>query len=234
MSLGLLINLGLWQLDRAQQKRDQAALQEARSLEAPVSLEQVLINGISAQNTQNRKVSTRGSYWNEASFLIAFQFFQGAPGFEVLTPFELAEQDTWVLVSRGWIAPKDGGDGVPEIPPVLGEQTITALAHIPQEPVGVTQVQGEQWPLRFRRMDIPLLEQVLDRSLAPVVLRLEPGEQGVLARHWSAHAITTRSNLGYALQWFGMALIVLIVTVLLSTNILALYKERNASEAHKR
>ena len=230
MSLGLLVNLGLWQLDRAQQKRDQAALLQQRRLEAAVSLEQVLASDISVQNTQDRKVSTRGSYWNEASFLIAFQFYQGAPGFEVITPFQLAKQDMWILVSRGWIAPREGGDGLPEIPSVTGEQAITALAHIPQDIMGTTQVQGEQWPLRFRRVDIPLLEQVLERPLAPVVLRLEPGEPGVLARHWSSRAISTRSNLGYALQWFAMALIVLVITVLMSTNILALIKERGASQ----
>lgn len=231
LTLALLINLGFWQLGRAEEKRALQREMQARQLEPPVPITQIatgagsLLQGV-AEELENQNVTATGSYWNEASFVVAFQFFQGAPGFELVTPFELSDSGEFVLVSRGWITPGPGDDGMPYIVPVEGEQTLTGQLHIPPAVVGVTQVEGEAWPLRFRRLDIARVSAVIDRPLMPWVVRLAAGEPGVLARHWPAVAISTRSNIQYALQWFGMALVVFVITLLMSTNVLALLRER--------
>ncbi|MDP2142147.1 MAG: SURF1 family protein [Gammaproteobacteria bacterium] len=225
LTLGLLINLGFWQLGRAEEKRQLQREMQARQLESAVPIAQIPQGSISeeqAQALENQNVIATGTYWNEASFVVAFQFFQGAPGFELVTPFELSDTGEFVLVSRGWIAPGPGDDGMPFIVPVDGEQTLTGQLHIPPAAVGTTQVEGEAWPLRFRRLDIARVAAVIDRELQPWVVRLAAGGPGVLARHWPTVTVSTRSNIQYALQWFGMALLVLVITVLMSTNVLAL------------
>ena len=259
LTLALLINLGFWQLGRAEEKRSLQREMQARQLEPPVPITEIavgaprsrLTGGLSAilssqesnreqgfyartgtlpqgvaEELENQNVIATGSYWNEASFVVAFQFFQGAPGFELMTPFELSDTGEFVLVSRGWIAPGPGDDGMPYIVPVEREQTLSGQLHIPPAAIGVTQVEGEAWPLRFRRLDIGRVSEVIERPLMPWVVRLAAGEPGVLARHWPAVAISTRTNIQYALQWFGMALVVLVITLLMSTNVLALQRER--------
>lgn len=246
LTLALLINLGFWQLGRAEEKRALQREMQARQLEPPVPIGEIAVaaglpailsssesnleqgplpQGI-AEELENQNVTATGTYWNEASFVVAFQFFQGAPGFELVTPFELSDTGEYVLVSRGWIAPGPGDDGMPYIVPVEGVQTLTGQLHIPPAAMGVTQVEGEAWPLRFRRLDIGRVSDVIERPLMPWVVRLAAGEPGVLARHWPAVAISTRTNIQYALQWFGMALVVLVITLLMSTNVLTLLRER--------
>lgn len=233
LTVALLTNLGFWQLGRLDDKR---ALREAMQdrLEAtPVALAQIAprsspVSELQAETLENLRVTASGHYWNEASFVVAFQFFQGAPGFELITPFELEETGETVLVSRGWVAPGPGDDGMPYVVPIEGERQLTGQLHVPMiaATAGVTQVEGESWPLRFRRLDVERATQVLERPLLPWVVRLGPGEVGVFARHWPAVAVNTRTHIQYAVQWFGMAAVVLLISFLMSSNFLALRAAR--------
>jgi surfeit locus 1 family protein len=238
LTVSLLINLGFWQLGRAADKRELQREMQARQLEAAIPLQQIAtrtapITIEDAAALENQNVSVTGRYWNEASFLVAFQFFQGAPGFELITPFEVTPSGELVLVSRGWIAPGPGADGMPYIVPVEGEQQLTGQLHIPDVQPGRTQVEGDAWPLRFRRLDIPRAVEVLERPLLPWVVRLSAGSEGLLARHWPAVTLSIRSNIQYALQWFGMALLVLVITVLMSTNLLALWTGKRGTHSEE-
>lgn len=230
LTFALLINLGFWQLGRAAEKRALQREMLARQELPALALEQVLprtgpLSEAQAVEVENLRVSVSGRYWNEGSFLVAFQFFQGAPGFELVTPFLVDGTEETLLVSRGWIAPGPGDDGMPFIVPVNGEQTLTGQLHVPPVVAGITQVEGEAWPLRLRRMDLARAAEVLDRPVLPWVLRLSADSAGVHARHWPAVTVSTRSNIQYALQWFGMALVVLVVTLALSTNIFTLLRK---------
>jgi len=234
-----LINLGLWQLGRAAEKRSMQDAMLARQLEPPVSLASLPssyaapLGTEQQQQLENLSVTLSGSYWNEASFLVAFQFLQGAPGFELITPVTLPTGQH-VLVSRGWIAP--GNEGQPAIQAMSGPQTLVGQLHIPPVPPGVdavTQVEGEAWPVRFRRLDIARAAQILDRPLLPYVVRLAEGQPGVMARHWPALTVSTRSNIQYALQWFGMALGVAVISLLMSTNVLALWRGKPAAPGYR-
>jgi len=234
LTLALLVNLGFWQLGRAADKRALQREMQARQELPAMALEQVQprsgsLSEAEAAQIENLRVSVSGRYWNEASFLVAFQFFQGAPGFELVTPFLVAGSEEALLVSRGWIAPGPGDDGMPFVVPVEGEQTLTGQLHVPPAVVGVTQVEGEAWPLRLRRMDVSRAAEVLDRPVLPWVLRLSADSAGVHARHWPAVTVSTRSNIQYALQWFGMALLVLVASLAFSTNLLGLLGARGAS-----
>ena len=230
MTVALLVNLGLWQLGRAQEKRELQQAMQARQEVPPVALASVLprqgpLTQEQAGQLENLGVSATGRYWNEASFVIAFQFFQGAPGYELITPFELENSGEFVLVSRGWVTPGPGADGMPYIPAVEGLQTLRAQLHIPQGNPGASPVEGENWPLRFRYLDITKASSLMQRPLLPWVLRLAPDQAGVFARHWPAVTVNTRMHIQYALQWFGMALLVLLVSFFMSSNFLALRRQ---------
>ena len=227
LTVALLINLGFWQLGRAQDKRELQQAMQQRQLETPTELATLTprvgpLSEVQVNDLENLSVSASGRYWNAASFVVAFQFFQGAPGFELITPFELEDSDEFVLVSRGWVTPGPGADGMPYVPPVEGPQTLRGQLHIPATLPGTTQVEGDDWPLRFRSLDINRAAELMERPLLPWVVRLGVNEPGVFARHWPAVTVNTRMHIQYALQWFGMALIVLVVAFLMSSNFLAL------------
>jgi len=183
----------------------------------PLSAEQV-------NDLEYLSVTATGQYWNAASFVVAFQFFQGAPGFELITPFELDNSGEIVLVSRGWVTPGPGADGMPYIPSVDGPQTLRGQLHVPATLAARTQVEGDDWPLRFRSLAISRAAVLMARPVLPWVVRLGAHATGVFARHWPAVTVNTRMHIQYALQWFGMALIVLVISFLMSSNFLALQR----------
>ena len=231
LTVALLINLGFWQLGRVQEKRAVQQAMEQRQLETPTPLATLTprigpLSEEQANELENLSVVTTGRYWNSASFVVAFQFFQGAPGFELITPFEIEDSGEFVLVSRGWVTPGPGADGMPYIPPIEGMQTLRGQLHVPASLAARSQVEGENWPLRFRSLDIIRAAELMERPLLPWLVRLGVGEPGVFARHWPAVTVNTRMHIQYALQWFAMALVVLVVTFLLSSNFLALQRRR--------
>ena len=65
-----------------------------------------------------------------------------------------------------------------------------------------------------------------DSPLFPYVIRLGVDQPGVLVRHWPAVTSNTSQNFSYALQWFSMAIALLMVSLILSSNILALVKQK--------
>lgn len=229
LTVALLINLGFWQLGRAADKRGLQQAMEQRQLEAPMPLATLMprvgpLSEEQSNEVDNLSVRAAGRYWNAASFVVAFQFFQGAPGFELITPFELEDGGEFVLVSRGWVTPGPGADGMPYIPPIEGPQILRGQLHVPPTLLSPSQVEGDGWPLRLRSLDLGRAAQLMERPLLPWVVRLGANEPGVFARHWPAVAVNTRMHIQYALQWFGMALIVLAVAFLMSSNFLALQR----------
>ena len=242
LSVSMFINLGFWQLSRAAEKRQMQRDAQEQMLADPVSLESLVPQVIESPaigvqiadanwSLNNRRVSLQGEYLNNAPFLVVFQFFQGQPGFELISPFRLASDSSLVLVSRGWIAPGPGADSIPTVQAVAGEQNLLGQIHVPLEPTTVSQIEERAWPIRLRRMHVPQAEQLLGEALFPYVVRLDAGSPGLGARHWPTVNISTRSNIGYALQWFFFALATLFISLLMSSNVIQLWKEKSNSGA---
>jgi len=99
----VLIRLGIWQLDRLEQRRAfNAQVISARSQPAlDLSLEQP--ENISAMEW--RPVQFAGTYDFENQIAVRNQYYNGQAGYHLLTP--LLSNGTAVLVDRGWI-PAEG------------------------------------------------------------------------------------------------------------------------------
>lgn len=220
-SLGMFISLGFWQLDRAGEKSLLAETYQLRSQSQPLPL-------LQAERTDSfgnlSRVQTAGTFDNDIPFLLTFQFYQGQAGFEVVTPFR-SDDGPLLLVSRGWLAPGPGGT-VPAIPPVPGHQQIQAQVHIPDVDIPPATVSDTSWPVRLSRLNIAQAERLLGEPVYPYLLRLESGQPGALARHWQPPSITIRTHIAYAVQWFAIALAVLLAAFLYASNVLSLIKNR--------
>ncbi|GEM_PF-83698 len=245
LSCALFINLGFWQLGRAADKRQlqrDAAVQEQAE---PVALESLFAVSSAAGSAgsagaagaaeetaatlNNRRVSLRGEYVNDAAFLVVFQFFQGQPGFELISPFRLSSDGSLVMVSRGWIAPGPDADSLPVIQAVQGQQTLIGQLYVPDLASVAGQVAEREWPVRVRRLHIPQAEALLGEPVYPWQVRLNTGSPGLLARHWPTVTISIRSNIGYALQWFSFALLTVVVSLLMGSNLLQVLRKDRGS-----
>ena len=86
------------------------------------------------------------------------------------------------------------------------------------------QIDASVWPLRMRRLDIDAISEILDEPLFPFEVRLTAQQPGGLVRHWPAVHVNANQNLSYAVQWFGLAMLVLFVSVLASSNLWSLVR----------
>jgi surfeit locus 1 family protein len=98
--LAVLMSLGFWQLDRAEQKR---ALLAGYSTDRDSTVIQ-LEPGLGSYRDFNYKLaSAAGRYDAPRQFLLDNRTHNGRVGYHVLTPFMLRDSGAAVLVNRGWI-----------------------------------------------------------------------------------------------------------------------------------
>ncbi len=230
LTMSGLIRLGIWQLSRAQEKLQ---LQESFlefSEEQATPIENLPIAGreFDAMQHQNRQVELTGRYLNENSIFLIYQTYEDQLGFEVVTPFELSSLDLIVMVSRGWSGITSEDELARALPKINGELVLQGQIYVPteKEAARTNTLVNESWPLTTRYLNTNELSRYFDSSIFPYVIRLGADQAGVLVRHWPAVTANTSQNFSYALQWFSMALAVLIVSLILSSNISTLMKRR--------
>ena len=227
MTVASFIRLGLWQINRADEK---VAAMEAFQVEQQkdaVAIEQLTeVLDKTPDKLQDLHVGLSGQYINERSILLVSKFYRDRVGYEVVTPFRLRSNGLLVLVNRGWISVKLTVGARLNLRPVSGPQRITAQIHTPgNNPQTLSsQLNTDSWPIQLRGMDINLVAGLLEEDLFPFVVRLTEDQPGVLVRNWSAVNVNINTHLGYALQWFIFALIVVAGSLLASSNILSLLR----------
>ena len=222
------LNLGIWQLGRAAEKVE---LQEALELELEQNagpIEAIPSGHLHRANPklQNTHVLLKGHYINEKTILILAEFFDGQIGYGVVTPFRLAETGGLVLVHRGWTSGILPAETEPATNPVEGPVEIRAQVHVPSFNARVipSQINTSQWPLRIRSLEIDIISEILNEEIFPFEVRLTAEQPGVLVRHWPAVYADVNQNLSYAIQWFTFGLIVIIASILASSNLWSLLR----------
>lgn len=198
--LPLLVWLGLWQLERGEQKRDMLARQEARQQAMPVGPEQIE----TLQERAYSRIVVQGRFDAEHSFLLDSRTRDGQVGVELLQPFQDQPSGLWVMINRGWIPWPDR-----RIPPVFETPDrplkLTAWVYAPSgKPFVLNKRQAEGWPRLINHVDIEDMWQILGRDGVAYQLRLEPGPIAYRA-DWPVTTMQPQQHLGYAVQWFALA-----------------------------
>ncbi len=216
----ILISLGFWQLDRADQRE---ALQEAfetRGERPPVDLNR---EAPPEGDTVTRNARAEGTYDDGRQILVDNQTHRSEVGYHVLTPLRLEGRDAALLVDRGWVP---GGDDRRRLPDVEVDGDLRTVAgHVDKgPPTGLRlggMADGETgWPLRVQYLDFAELEERLGYPLLPVVLRLDPDAPDGFVRDWGPAypaGYGPERNYGYAVQWFALAAALLIIYLTVNT-----------------
>jgi surfeit locus 1 family protein len=213
----LFVGLGIWQLDRAEQKRNQGASLEKRRKQPPLSLDGPLPK---AEHLRFRQVVIRGRYLNDKSVLIENRKHQGKTGFHLITPLVLHESDAIVLVNRGWIAHDelDRDLAAADVQSTISPQ---GEVRIPQPPAIELDLQTPFTIDELPRWPYLTLEHYSDWSgidILPYLVLLSPQAEYGFVGQWPHPRISDMMHIGYAIQWFAFALITLLVWLRLSTH----------------
>lgn len=208
----LLLSLGFWQLDRAEQKRALLAAYGDRPADAPV---QITSDFVPDADWRYRRAAVVGRYLAEHQFLLDNRVYRGRVGYHVLTPVRLADSGYAVLVNRGWVPQGPTRADLPALPvPEAEELRIEGLIDIPSDQVFVLG-EGEDrdpgWPKVLQQIRFELHSEQLGIRLVPLVLLLDGDQPGGFVRDWHPVVIGPERHVGYAVQWFALAAVLAIL-----------------------
>jgi len=201
--IALFIIAGFWQMDRYQGK-----LYELESIERRAwlpSREPVKLRGV--DNPRYFPVKVSGNYINDESFLLDNRVVQGVSGYHLITPFMMTDNRI-LLVNRGWIKGDIDKSILPSFEPVLGHKQIKGMAW---QPLGKAIVFGkdewsEKWPKVIQSLVIDRMSANFEVSVESWFLVLDEYQPGIMKRDFHPINIQPNKHLGYAFQWFVMAL----------------------------
>lgn len=207
LAMPILIKLGFWQLERADEKLALQTRFAQQQLAPPIPLSSLASSEYSAY----KPVHVLAEVDNNHTVLLDNRIFDGQVGYQVLSP-ALMQNGQTVLVNRGWIAGFLDRRRLPEVPPINGQVRLLGNIYLPLgEAVTLAADQwSNQWPLVVQWVDIERLALHLDSQLLPFTVRLQAGSEGALTADWPTVNVKPEKHRGYALQWFTMALALLL------------------------
>lgn len=219
----LMLSLGFWQLQRADEKAALASSFEERQRQRPASIADLW--GGSAESLAYVPVRVSGNYLADQYFLLDNQIHNGTFGYQVLNVLQLSDSAGSVLVNRGWIAGDSGRRTLPQVPVVEGSVNIIGQVYVaPGEPYLLAEQQlDKNWPKVIQAVEMDKLEPAVSPQGAervfPYPIRIAAGAQGALTVNWQVVNMSPQKHHGYAVQWFAMAGVLLVFYVLRSSNL---------------
>ena len=215
LMLPLLLGLGFWQLERAQEKAALEASWEARQNQSALSLDTLWDRP--PETLAYLPVVLSGEYLKDQYFLLDNRIFSGSFGYEVL--------GIMVLVNRGWVAGDPARLEMPAVAAVDGKVEVAGHIYVPP---GAPYLLAEQqldgdWPMLLQAVEmekiLPQLEALGDGRVFPYSIRANSGQPGALSIDWQVVNVSPDKHRAYAAQWFTMALVLLGFFLARSSNI---------------
>ena len=212
-TVALLISLGLWQLDRADEKRaieDQIAIANSDNVELVVSTELL-------KDKEYYHVRLQGSYVDDKQFIYDNQIVDQISGYYVLTPFVLNGDAKTVLINRGFIAWNGRRDKLADID-VEGE--ITEVKVQISKPVKRMELKAveitAEFPVLIQAIDLDVMSAIASLDFISVVGLLSPEYENGFVRQWEPYTGSIERHVGYAIQWFLMAFVLAFIGIRLA------------------
>ncbi|MCU7924078.1 MAG: SURF1 family protein [Candidatus Thiodiazotropha sp. (ex Dulcina madagascariensis)] len=210
----LFCGLGIWQLDRAEQKRSLGSSLEMRRKLPALSLNTMLPD---KGRLEFRHVEAMGNFLSDKTILIENRKHLGKTGYHVVTPIQLSENGGILLVNRGWI-PRERIDNDATLPTPVDTVTIRGQITIPQAPaieLGRTASAVEGTP-RWPYLTLDSFTAWSGLEILPFAILQSPDDSHGFVRRWPHPRVSDMMHIGYAIQWFAFALITLLVWLRLS------------------
>lgn len=198
----LMINLGLWQLRRLDERKDFNAEVRAHAAAPVRPVEEVLPPGadVDPDQLQWYNVAATGTYLADEQVLGVNVSQDGVAGVDPVVPLQLAD-GRLLLVNRGFVI---NSATVP--PPAEGTVQIVGRLRPPQKRgTGSLSDPAEGELSEVHRIDIERLQKQLDAPVLPMYVDLldsTPPEPADLITPVAAPDLSEGPHLSYAVQWF--------------------------------
>ena len=187
------VALGNWQSGRAAEKR--------------------------AAQASLKRVAVSGEFLPQYTVLLDLRVHRGRPGYHVVQPLRIASGNEHVIVVRGWVEADPRRERLPNIVTPRGEQRIEgiALEKLPRYLEQGVPAACQPGPAPCVRQNL-LTGEFASWGLAVQRMVLEQTNELAdgLVRDWEHPEATHLRNEMYALQWYSLAALCVILFLVLS------------------
>ncbi|EDK30029.1 hypothetical protein VSWAT3_26351 [Vibrionales bacterium SWAT-3] len=228
VSVGTLIKLGLWQLDRGneklryEQQLSQRAVQPSKPLdavlnewrEASVGTQQpVLPSTLNGLKADVELVKSNGLI-----LLLDNQINQGTVGYVIYMLSEVQTQDgrKQLLIDLGFVAASNDRRELPKIgnitlPIEMSGRLYTRSVNPLSQELGLENTT----PKRIQNINIEALSQYTGQAVLPFIFQPQSLDSWPYEMLWRPTAMKSEKHFGYSFQWFVMAAVLLSLMLLI-------------------
>jgi surfeit locus 1 family protein len=137
-------------------------------------------------------------------------------GYHVLSPFQIEGTPQHVLVNRGWVEVVNGSREVlPEVKRVDGVLSLRGVAVDPQSrylEFKGAEPQGKLW----QNLDFARYQRQFGKPLQPILIEQTSDTGDGLVRDWPRPDTGVGTHISYAIQWFGLASVIVVLWLVLN------------------
>ncbi|MFT3861622.1 SURF1 family protein [Micropruina sp.] len=196
------VNLGRWQLDRLQQRRDNNGVVVAHE-NAPVLDWTTVFTHVLTDADQWQRVTVTGTFDVDHSFVVRYRSNADATGWEIVTPLRTAAGN--VLVSRGFAARPSNQD-FPRTAPTAPAGEVTVVGYVRRNEQGgtdaITPVDGSMRLINSDAVASVVGYPLVNGYIGAVTITPVPTDALVPV---DPPELTEGNHFSYALQWFAFA-----------------------------
>lgn len=209
----LFVRLGLWQHHKAEAKQSLQTQMEQRLRQPAIALTETIRD---AEAWRYRRVQLSGRYDARYQILLDNQVHRQTAGYHVITPLQVPGSATRILVDRGWIPALPDHATAPAVATPQMPQTVTGYLWLPPSRHFALAEPPPGWQPVWQNLDMQRYARSVPFAVQPLVLRLDSqSEGGGFARDWPQPAERMEMHLSYAYQWYGFALTLVAIYVVL-------------------
>ena len=201
----LVLSLGVWQIDRGYKKKE---LENTFLERQSQPVKEIKYNTLDNSDLY-RNVVLEGKYLDQI-FLLDNKIHNGKPGLKVFSPFE-SINESLVLVSRGWIEFEDRSN----LPMIKTERNALKIQGILRSESKDFILENDNMkkntnPILVQTINLDELSNYLEKPLSPYILELSELSKSAFIKTWQPINLSSFRHFGYAVQWFGLGLVLII------------------------
>lgn len=214
-----LLRLGFWQLERAADKKAYFEQVLIRTALPHQRLSTLILGDVKTQDLNQYPVKVAGTLLHQFTFLLDNVTHNGRVGYHVIVPLLSDDYSPQiVLVNLGWVANNGYRELLPELEQWPGIIEVRGSLHQPVDnPYAFEAGNTTTWPRVIGQLDIDNIQQQLETTqgrarLLPAVLRVDESLELGYQKKWLWVNMSVEKHIGYAVQWFALALTLCILT----------------------
>ena len=212
----LMSSMGVWQIKRAAEK------EVLLELLADENITQITHRKQIKDLPKYANIKLNGHFFNAPQLLLDNQVNEGKQGYHAFTPFIVDGLNLIIMVNRGWLVKNKFTDEQLEI----DSKPITLLGKLNTPPQVGIQL-GEIELIKERAIQVmtyyeedkvsSLVQERLCKSLDCVVsdkiLLMEKSQPQGFNREWNPIVMQPSKHIAYAVQWFAMTLVLIVIFI---------------------